>query len=148
MKNKKIRVERPLTKINADKKVPELETGDSPSFSFIHLTRSGKFRLESLDPAVYREACALFYEKMNQLSSESWTNILAQPKSEGTEKIDFREIRISPSGIRPAKDEGVWSFRFGKGKIDYRILAIRKKADPTLYVIGFDLAHNAYDHGS
>ncbi len=67
MKNKKIRVERPLPKINADKKVPELETGDSPSFSFIHLTRSGKFRLESLDPAVYREACALFYEKMNTL---------------------------------------------------------------------------------
>lgn len=148
MKNRKINADAPLPKLGANNHAQPIETNRAPSFSFEHLTRSGKYRLESLDQSVYKDACKMLYERMTALSGESWAKILAQPKNEGTEKLDFREVRIPPNGIRPAKNEGVWSFRFGKGKADYRILALRKNGDSTLYVIGFDLAHNAYDHGS
>ena len=39
-------------------------------------------------------------------------------------------------------------FRFKAGSSDYRIIGIKENSDPTLYIIGSDFDHSAYNHGS
>lgn len=122
----------------------------NPSFSFEHLTLNGGFNFEYFgkDSRARLEAKSAVYDRLQDISSQSWLYWGGINKRHGYETIKADEMNFNPSNYEFSNDEKVFVFRLSYLGNDCRIIGVKKSPCSTYYVIGFDFNHNAYNHGS
>jgi len=119
-----------------------------PAFSFRHLTtRTGhNFNYYGANQAnTMKESKKNLYDCIEKLSQGSWMHWGSLSKLQGgLETFEFSQLTFSPKDLKLSNDDKVCVFRFK----DSRIIGIRKGKCPVFHVIGYDLDHSAYNHGS
>ena len=120
------------------------------SFSMEHLTKNKQYNFDFFSDDTHRKinAKAAVYDRLEELSKNTWLYWNGLSKNQGCETLKCDRIRFSPSGYIFTNDEKVIVFRFSFLGSDCRILGIKKSPCSVFYIIGFDFDHSAYDHGS
>lgn len=122
-----------------------------PTFSFRYLTTNSKFNFGYFRPAQardMREAKYNLYDRIEEICRKDWRYWGSLNKRSGFETLDYSRLKFSPTELEISKDEKVFIFRFNIHDNDARIIGIRVGKCPIFHVIGYDLDHSAYDHGS
>lgn len=122
-------------------------------FSLEMLTDSKKYTFDYFASNVRNECDARKYldALLKEVSSHSWIELGKRGRKQlgGFEKIPYdscTEAIFKRSGLTP--DANIWSFTFGTGISDYRMLAYKYSRCDILYILGFDFDHSVYNHGS
>lgn len=119
-----------------------------PWFSFKSLTSNSNYNLSSLKQGTEREATLHgLFEKLHELSSNTWLHWTQQPKKTGLETLKYEDIGFKAcSSI--TNDATVYIFRFDThlGSGHGRIIGYKDAPCATLHIIGFDLDFSAYKH--
>lgn len=117
-----------------------------PAFSYQHLTTNKEYNFEYFkDKNERMRAQSAAIKRLEEISENEWKYWNTQSKNVGLESIEYSGIYIIPKGIVLSPDPKIYVFRFCSQ--EYRILGFRKESCPILFIIGYDFAHNAYNHG-
>lgn len=138
IKNKKSEIKVSITRTNDNK------CSDVPFFSFRYLTTNKEYNLEKLDNNEKKEWALALINRIKEISQNSWVHWHNLPKSQGIETIPYKEIKFSPNGYSPSKDEKIIVFRFHSQ--DGRIIGFKENNCSVFYIIGFDTKFSAYKH--
>lgn len=117
---------------------------DVPFFSFRYLTKNKDYNFDKLDNNEKKEWALALMNRIKEISQYSWVHWHNQPKNQGIETIPYKEIKFSPNGYVPSKDEKVIVFRFRSQ--DGRIIGVKESNCSVFYIIGFDTKYSAYKH--
>lgn len=129
---------------------------DTILFSFKYMTNQKEFNWQKFknsgdlrkDISILNE----FHERLDSMSKGGWEDLRTRSKDQGgRELLDYSQIYFSAydprNDLKLTKDSKCMVVRFGGKK--YRLIGYRSKLCPSLFhVIGFDFAHNAYNHGN
>lgn len=146
-----------LRKKSGGSKVSRVPVADSgccseqkPWFAFDRLTTNSRYNLDNLRPGHDRESTLLgLYERLRELSSESWLHWSQQSKFQGTEIMRLGDLSFQPGGEPLPKDEAIYVLRFDtyQGRREGRIIGFKDDPCAVFHIIGFDIDFSAYDHG-
>lgn len=120
--------------------------------SFEYLTDDDRYNLNYFqgDVKAHLNAYRKLHELLVKINQSSWVELRQLQKYTfgGFETLPYSSIKTSvlKKAIVLTPDTKVFSFRFGSS--GYRLLGFKADSCHTLYVVGFDFNHSAYDHGS
>lgn len=121
-------------------------------FSFRYITSNKHYNFSYFsDMRIKLEAENAFINRLIELSSNDWIHWSGQGKKTGFEALPFdddMQKKFTTYDWTQGSRKQTYVFRFKAGSSDYRIIGIKENSDPTLYIIGFDFDHSAYNHGS
>jgi len=122
-----------------------------PWFSFRSMTKNPRYNLSTLRSGTEREQTLHgLFQRLTDLSNETWTYWLQKPKQSGVETITYDRIKFSVGdGTVLTKDTAIFVFRFDtyRGTGQGRIIGYKDSPCAVLHIIGYDLDFSAYDHG-
>ena len=145
-----------ILKDDTDKKRSGMCNG-YPVFCFRFLTPNDHYNFSKLTS---KNAIALM-NKIEQIAREEWTIHFLNPKNVGLETLPYEqlnfnvkndEIKFGEEGKEKyekkkiTKDTKIIVFRFNNQR--YRILGIKREGCSIFHVIGIDVDHSAYNHGT
>lgn len=126
---------------------PQATTKRCITFSWRYLTTNKKYTFDKFKKDVRAELKArqALSELLIALSKCQWTDITGKRKDDfcGFETLENSSLNFAPSGYVFSNDEKVVIFRFGGNS--YRLIGIQDRE--VLEIIGYDLNHDAYNHG-
>lgn len=151
MANRKLRSATETQKISKSKpniSATCLNDNKSPVFSFAHVTSNKNYCFDFFNNNRDNLECRkALDELLALLSNSAWKELSGRRKAiaGGFETLYFDFLNFQPQNIALKKDEKIFVFRFGKGDA-YRLMGFKKECNCTLYIIGYDFDHSAYDH--
>lgn len=127
------------------------ENREHISFSTEYLTTNKGYNFNYFSNGQMRDklrAYNAFWELIGLWSNKSIQDIsvLRRTIDGGFKKIPINSLRFSPNKYLVQDLTYVYSVRFCN--TEYRLIGFFKEKSAVFYVIGFDFAHNAYNHGS
>lgn len=131
-----------------DKETPEVKC---PSFSFSYLTKNKSYNFRHFEKVCNIRQEAEVYRQLDKLlldlSINRWVDIICRDKEGfgGYESLTYDRLYFSPNNLPLSSDTKISVIRFGNDDA-YRLIGYWK--NPTLYILGYDFNHSAYDHGS
>lgn len=144
-KTSKVKLKAPegIATCNNDKAMPLF------SFAFTTETKNYNFNYFNNDFRKELDVRQNLDRLLKEISSNTWVSLSSRSRYQlgGFETLSFDQVSCSPHNLTLAKDENIFSFRFGPAD-SYRLLGCRKHGCQVLYIIGYDFNHSAYDHGS
>lgn len=117
-----------------------------PAISFRYLTTNNKYNFEYFkDDKEQENMLVSLSKRVADITAQTYEYWLGMRKYHGCELLDFWQFKtMKPYGIDLSSDDKVYVFRFGKQ--EYRICGVRFDKCPTLYIMGMDFDHSAYNH--
>lgn len=121
--------------------------------SFKYSVKNKDYKIEKITKAKEKtnKTVQKLFEKLEEISNLTWTELQNRPKETGYEMIPISEFRINLENIKKdlnlSDDSKIIVFRFNNQKC--RLLGVRsQECSSILYIIGYDWDFSAYNHGS